>query len=70
MKYNFKDIEKILEFKTWSDREKIDELLRIDCNLYAHLGIDSTKSDKELVRKQSRIIYKQIKTIDPVMGER
>lgn len=69
MRYKFEDIEKILEFKTWSHKQKIDELLRIDCNLYANLGSDSTKTDKETVKKKSRIIYKLIKTIDSVMGE-
>ena len=69
MRYKFEDIEKILEFKTWTDKNKIDELLRIDCNLYANLGSDSTKTDKETVKKKSRIIYKLIKTIDSVMGE-
>ena len=69
MRYKFEDREKILEFKTWSHKQKIDELLRIDCNLYANLGSDSTKTDKETVKKKSRIIYKLIKTIDSVMGE-
>tara|TARA_R100001463_G_scaffold16959_2_gene43796 strand:+ start:701 stop:934 length:234 start_codon:yes stop_codon:yes gene_type:complete len=69
MRYKFEDIEKILEFKTWTDKNKIDELLRIDCSLYANLGSDSTKTDKETVKKKSRIIYKLIKTIDSVMGE-
>jgi len=69
MRYKFEDIEKILEFKTWTDKDKIDKLLEIDCSLYAHLGIDSTKTEKETVKKQSRVIYKHIKTIDNVMGE-
>tara|TARA_R100000278_G_scaffold123277_1_gene112639 strand:+ start:5683 stop:5925 length:243 start_codon:yes stop_codon:yes gene_type:complete len=67
--YNYEDIDKILNFSSWSDRQKIDELLRIDCNLYAHLGKDSTKTDKENVKKRSRNIYKSIKLIDYNMGE-
>ena len=31
--YNLKDIEKILNFKTWDDKKKIDELLRIFKNV-------------------------------------
>jgi len=67
--YDFTDIDKITKFSTWTDRQKIDEMLRIDCNLYAQLGIDSSKTDKEDVKKKSRVIYKTIKTIDKYMGE-
>ena len=67
--YHYKDIEKIMNFSSWSDQEKIDEMLRIDCNLYANLGKDSSKTDKENVKKKSRNIYRSIKTIDHSMGE-
>tara|TARA_Y100000004_G_C8698787_1_gene320714 strand:+ start:20 stop:259 length:240 start_codon:yes stop_codon:yes gene_type:complete len=69
MDYTINDIDKILEFKTWSDRKKIDELLRIDCDMYTNLGIDSTKKEKSEVTKNSRRIYKAIKTIDQKMGQ-
>ena len=69
MDYTIKDIDKILEFKTWSDRKKIDELLRMDCEMYTNLGIDSTKKEKSEVTKNSRRIYKAIKTIDQKMGQ-
>tara|TARA_B100001939_G_scaffold40368_1_gene31394 strand:+ start:198 stop:371 length:174 start_codon:yes stop_codon:yes gene_type:complete len=49
---------------------KLDALLEIDCNNYANLGSDSTKAEKLEVKKQSRQIYRAIKTIDPVWGER
>ena len=48
MGYSIEDIEKISEFKSWSDRQKIDELLRIDCTMYTNLGVDSTKTEKEI----------------------
>lgn len=70
IRYEFKDIEKIEQFSSWSTKQKIDELLRIDSTLYAHLGIDSTKGDKELVRKQSRSIYRIIKNINSQLGTR
>ena len=38
--YTINDIEKILNFKTWDDKKKIDELLRIDARIYAHQGVD------------------------------
>jgi len=69
MRYKFEDIEKILEFKTWTDKDKIDELLRIDCSLYAHLGIDSTRSEKDEVKRRSIEIYRTIKTIDKKLGD-
>jgi hypothetical protein len=69
MDYTTNDIDKILEFKTWSDRRKIDELLRMDCEMYTNLGIDSTKKEKSEVTKNSRRIYKAIKTIDQRMGQ-
>ena len=62
-------IEKILNFKTWSDKKKVDELLRIDCWLYCNLGMDSSKQEKLEVRKKSRVIYVKIKKINPLMGE-
>lgn len=68
MAYTVNDIDKILEFKTWTDRQKIDELLRIDCELYTNLGIDSTKSELSEVKKNSRTIYRAIKQVDSVMG--
>ena len=45
-------IDKILNYKTYTDRMKIDALLEIDCNNYANLGSDSTKTEKLEVKKQ------------------
>ena len=28
MRYKYEDIEKFMEFKTWTDKQKIDKLLR------------------------------------------
>ena len=50
-------IDKILNYKTYTDRMKLDALLEIDCNNYANLGSDSTKAEKLEVKKQSRQIY-------------
>ena len=69
MVYKIDDIEKVYEFKSWKDRQKIDELLRIDCAMYTNLGIDSNKSEKEAVKKNSRRIYNLIKKINPSMGK-
>ena len=69
MEYKINDIEKITEFKSWSEKKKIDELLRIDCNMYTNLGTDSTKAERLEVKKNSRRIYRAIKNINQRMGE-
>jgi hypothetical protein len=69
MKYNYENIAKFMEYKTWSDKQKIDELLHIDSNLYANLGTDSTKEEKEEVKRRSLIIYRLIKTLDKKLGD-
>ena len=66
--YELKDIEKIASFKTWDDKKKIDELLRIDAQIYAHQGSDSTKAEIEEGKRNSRKIYRAIKEIDHDLG--
>jgi hypothetical protein len=68
MGYNINDIEKIVEFKTWTVKQKTDELLKIDCFMYCNLGRDSTVKEREQVRRDSKRIYTLIKRIDPAMG--
>jgi len=70
MEYTLSDIEKIVEFKTWSNKKKVDELLRLDCNQYTNLGINSSKKEVEEVNKTSRKIYRLIKKVDKELGER
>lgn len=47
-----------------TDKEKKDELYRIDCKMYTNLGIDSTKAERREVKRVSRVIYKLIQKID------
>ena len=68
MGYSYNDIDKILEFKTWSDRRKVDELLRIDSSMYCNMGTDSTVGEMRAVHKKSRSIYKAIEKIDKDTG--
>jgi CRISPR/Cas system CSM-associated protein Csm2 small subunit len=68
MSYNIDDIEKILNFTSWSNKRKIDTLFEIDADLYCNLGSDSNKTEVEKVKKQSRKIYKAIKRIDEYTG--
>jgi len=69
MRYKYEDIEKFMQFTSWTDKQKIDELLRIDCSLYAHLGSDSTKGEKDEVKRRSIEIYRTIKTLNKQLGD-
>lgn len=66
--YELKDIEKITSFKSWDNKKKIDELLRLDAQIYAYQGSDSTKAEIEEGRRNSRKIYRAIKEIDNDLG--
>jgi len=68
-KYKVEDVEKVVAFKTWSDRKKIDTLFHIDCTQYCNMGIDSTIKEKQEVRTRSRSIYRAIKSIDSALGK-
>jgi|TARA_R110000824_G_scaffold24557_11_gene86434 hypothetical protein len=65
MAYNINDIDKILSFKTWTEKQKIDALLKLDCFMYTCLGTDSLKKEREEVHRNSKKIYQAIKTINP-----
>lgn len=69
MKYKYENIEEFINFKTWTDKKKIDTLLEIDCSLYAHLGTDSTRQERDEVRRRSVEIYRTIKTINKDLGD-
>tara|TARA_Y100000004_G_C8776520_1_gene353040 strand:- start:122 stop:379 length:258 start_codon:yes stop_codon:yes gene_type:complete len=69
MKYSVSDIDKIVNFKTWSDKQKIDELLRIDTMIYPNLGIESSVKEKRQAQSISKQIYRSIKKIDKTLGE-
>ena len=51
-----------------SDREKVDELFRLDCKMYTELGTDSTKTEIQETKKNSRIIYRAVREIDFWLG--
>ena len=68
MSYKIDDIEKILNSTSWRKKRKIDTLFEIDANLYCNLGSESSKTEVEKVKRQSRKIYKAVKTIDEYTG--
>ena len=69
MSYKYSDINKIINYKTWSQRMKIDALLSIDADLYTNLGISSTKKEKNQVKIKSKNIYRAIEKINPKDGK-
>lgn len=69
MEYSYEDVERVINFSSWNDRKKIDELFRIDTYMYTNLGLDSLKKERDEVRKKSRYIYKAIAKIDPKTGK-
>jgi len=62
------EIDKILGYKTYSDKRKVDALLEMDAILYTNLGTDSTKKEKNEVKRKSRLIYKAIAEVDRIQG--
>tara|TARA_R100001509_G_scaffold130547_1_gene83928 strand:+ start:230 stop:463 length:234 start_codon:yes stop_codon:yes gene_type:complete len=68
MSFNTDTIDKIVGFKTIKKRVKIDRLLEIDANQYTSLGVDSTKTEKEEVKKNSRYIYRAISKLNKELG--
>lgn len=52
-----------------TDKEKIDRLLELDCNLYTNLGLDSSKSEKQEVKRYSKKIYRAIQNINEAIGK-
>ena len=69
MEYNIEDIDKILNFKTWSNKKKIDTLLFIDCTLYANMGKESTQTERQSTKTNSKRLYKAIGKIDASIGK-
>jgi hypothetical protein len=59
---------KIMSYKTYSTRRKIDSLLELDSMMYTERGIDSTLSEMRETKKASKRIYRMIADISPVDG--
>ena len=61
-------IRKILNYKTWSVKKKVDALLEMDHEMYMQLGIDSTKKEVSETKRKSRKIYRAILQVSPKDG--
>ena len=60
-------IDRILELDI-TKKEKIDKLLEYDTDMYTRLGTDSLKKEIEETKKESKRVYKAIKTLDENIG--
>jgi len=60
-------IDTILELNL-NKKEKIDKLLEYDTDMYTRLGTDSLKKEIEETKKESKRVYKAIKTLDENIG--
>ena len=60
-------INSILELDI-TKKEKIDKLLEYDTDMYTRLGTDSLKKEIEETKKESKRVYKAIKTLDENIG--
>ena len=67
--YSKKLVDKTLNCKRLTDKEKTDRLLEIDAIQYTNLGLDSTIEEKKAVKSNSRYLYEVIKKIDLRLGK-
>ena len=57
-------VQSIVDNSDKSNKQKMDELLRMDCIMYTNLGLDTTIKEIEETKKNSRIIYRGVQKID------
>ena len=68
MQYSQELVDKIYNYKSLSVKVKIDRLLEMDSEQYMNCGIDTSKADKQTIKRNSKYIYKTIKKIDEPTG--
>ncbi len=68
-KYSADDVEKILNFSSWSEKKKVDTLFHIDCVMYCNLGTDSSSFERKEVYRKSKKIYRAIRQFNPSLGK-
>lgn len=61
---------KVMRCLAISEKEKVDELMHIDAQLYANTGIETPKYIKEKLKSMSRNIYRLVRHIDEEKGAR
>ena len=61
--------EKIFNYKSYTKKRKIDNLLELIADQNSNLGIDSRKTTKQQAKKDSRFIYRLIRNLDYDTGK-
>jgi|TARA_R110002167_G_scaffold70594_3_gene199270 hypothetical protein len=62
LKERLKDISSMESFTI---RQRVDAMLKIDAEMYMELGITSTLRERKETKAKSLIIYTEIKRLDP-----
>jgi len=62
------EVDKIMNYKTVSNQDKIDRLLFLNADQYCNLGTDSAKTERQKAEVNSRYIYRAIKNLDLYLG--
>jgi len=68
MEFSIENIPHIVECPTCTKKKKVDRLLELDADMYTNMGIETTKTDRKIVKRNSRKIYYAIKQINPELG--
>ena len=68
MEFSIEDIPYIVEDTSSTKKNKVDRLLELDAKMYTNMGIETSKSERKLIKGNSRKIYYAIKKINPDLG--
>lgn len=68
MEFGIENIPNIVECTNCTKEKKVDRLLEMDADMYTNMGIETTKSERKLIKGNSRKIYYAIKKINPELG--
>ena len=68
METGIKNIPYIVECERCSEKKKVDRLLRMEADMYTNMGMDTSASERKLIKGKSRKIYYAIKKINPELG--
>ena len=68
MEFSIEDIPSIVEDTSFTQEKKVDRLLELDATMYTNMGIETPKSERKLIKGNSRKIYYAIKKINPDLG--
>jgi hypothetical protein len=68
MIYTDEYVDKVINY-TYSTKKRIDILLALDASQYSNSGIDATITERQIIKRNSRYIYRAIAKLNPAMGK-